>query len=124
VKARPSTKYYCEPCGEDHPGRPTQTEAPIFQGCCWDLEWTGTREQAGELYDYLLSSGMLATREKCANGAIGYCEDDIGSVYTVWVCGECGEEYAENDDGKEQAITCCAQVLEARKAEIMEEEGV
>lgn len=119
MKVRPSQMYYCGMCETDHVGRPKQTEAPVFTiGCCWELEWSGTREQAGELYDYLVSEGQLFVRTKCAEGNIDF-DDDISDPHTVWICGECGNSYSECDyhDAKLRGINCCAEVLAARRGE-------
>lgn len=114
-------------CDEYHPGRPKLTDKPTFRvGCCFDIEWSGTREQAGELYDYLMGQGYLAQHEECANGCIDFDDEEIGGETQVWMCGVCKEEWSEDDwaDAKERAMACCEEKMAQKRAEMMEEENV
>lgn len=118
-------QYYCEMCEEDHAGRPVETRPILWVGCCFEMEWEGTREQAGELYDYLVGQGVLTPRLKCENGNVDYDDDQVGEPYLAWICGECGTSYTEDEENPQQmAVECCREKLLAQRAELMEEEGV
>lgn len=117
---RPSTKYYCEMCQNDHAGRPTQTGAMLRVGCCFDLQWSGTRENATELYDYLVGEGLVQSHEQCANGCIDFNDEEISEPRTVWACGRCTRKYDEQSDAHE----CCLEAFRASQAELMDEEAV
>lgn len=124
MKVRPSIQHYCEGCDETLPGRPQQTKGPVFHiGCCFDIYWEGTREQATELYDYLYGQGYLRPMDTCANG----CVDSEIFDETGWACGVCGRVFSDDDygsDSKANAINCCAEKVAAQQAEMLEEENI
>lgn len=125
MKARPSKEYYCDNCDECHEGSPTQTGPVFVVGCCFSLEWEGTREQATELYDYLQGQGFLNPSGSVQCGDCG-AYDEIGSEYVVWTCGECNRGYSTDEftDAQLRATRCCQEKLRERQEALMEEEGV
>lgn len=118
-------QYYCEMCDENHEGEPIETGPMFVIGCCWELEWEGTREQAGGLYDYLVGEGYLHTRTKCGAGCIDVDGDQLADAEVFWKCGECGASWATNEygDAQQRAIDCCKEKLEAERSALEEEVG-
>lgn len=110
--------HYCGQCDDRMEGEIRESDEPTFRvGCCFDLEWTGTRDQAVHLYDYLMDRGYINHEQQCRDGC--YIEDDDGSYeYNGWKCGQCGASFEEDEsyynerldeyvDGKTAAVECC-----------------
>lgn len=72
-------------------------------GCCFDIAWQGTRDQAADLYDYLVNQGYLEPRKQAACG--DWDDDNIQYDETFWRCGACGVTYGPGM--KEVAVACC-----------------